>query len=226
MSSLPAAWAGIVNRFSTLPHSKCRRQECSEEVLAVEQPSVPAVGELHLENAPNRPSPPPAARAGASGLNDCEACSFEGNRLLAAKRYEEAIAVYERALQLKPNACYAWQQRGEAMRRVRRYAEAIASCNKAIEFSANPISRYQALNAKGALLFELQLYEEAIGVYNQSLAIFPNGMGSLHIMEMKGMAMSKLERYDEAEALFEKVYHKAVEVAASTAGFAGRLAAG
>lgn len=224
MSSLPAAWAGIVNRFSTLPHSKCRRQECSEEVLAVEQSSVPAAAH-HSEGAPLRRLSQPVAPSGTSGLNDFETCSQEGNRLLAAKRYEEAIAAYERALQLKPNACYVWQQRGEAMRRVQRYAEAIASYNKAIEFSANPISRYQALNAKGALLFELQLYEEAIGVYNQSLAIFPNGMGSLHILEMKGMAMSKLQRYEEAEALFEKAYDKAVEVCAKTAGFAGRLAA-
>ncbi len=225
MSSLQATRAGIANRFWAVPDSKCLRQECSEEVLAVEQPSVPAVAH-HPEEAPLRRLSPPAERAGASGLNDFEACSQEGNRLLAAKRYEEAIAAYERALQLKPNACYVWQQRGEAMRQLRRYAEAIASCNKAIEFSANPISRYQALNAKGALLFELQLYEEAIGVYNQSLAIFPNGMGSLHILEMKGMAMSKLQRYEEAEALFEKAYDKAVEVCAKTAGFAERLAAG
>ncbi|MCU0515728.1 MAG: tetratricopeptide repeat protein [Oscillatoria sp. Prado101] len=223
MSSLPAARAGIVNRFSTLPHLKCRRQECSEEVLAVDQAAVPSVAH-HSEDTYRLK--PPAESAGTSGLNDVEVCSQEGDRLLAAKRYEEAIAVYERALQLKPNACYAWQQRGEAMRRLQRYPEAIASCNKAIEFSANPISRYQALNAKGALLFELQLYEEAIGVYNQSLAIFPNGMGSLHILEMKGMAMSMLRRYDEAETLFEKAYNKAVEVAASTASFAGMLAAG
>ena len=223
MSSLPAAWAGIFNRFSTLPHLKCRRQECSLEVLGVQQSSVPAVAH-HPEDASRLSQT--VAPTGTSGLNDVEVCSQEGNRLLAAKRYEEAISVCERALQLKQNACYVWQQRGEAMRQLQRYPEAIASYNKAIEFSANPISRYQALNALGALLFELQLYEEAIGVYNQSLAIFPNGMGSLHILEMKGMAMSKLRRYEEAEALFEKAYHKAVEVAASTASLAGMLAAG
>ncbi|WP_017715582.1 tetratricopeptide repeat protein [Kamptonema formosum] len=225
MSSLQAARAGIVNRVWAVPDSKCLRQQCSEGVLGVEQGLVPAVGQHHPENAANCRQQP-AERAGTFELNDVEICSQEGNRLLAVKRYEEAISVYERALELKPNACYAWQQRGEAMRQLQRFPEAIASYNRAIEFSANPISRYQALNAKGALLFELQLYEEAIGVYNQSLAIFPKGMGSIYILEMKGMAMSKLRRYDEAETLFEKAYNKAVEVAASTAGFAGMLAAG
>ena len=150
----------------------------------------------------------------SSRLNDYEAWNQEGNRLLKAKRYEEAIAIYERALEIKPNASYAWQQRGEALKQLQRYAEAIASYKKAIELSENPISRYQAFNCTGSLLFDLKMYEEAIAAYNQSLAIFPNGMASPHLLEMKGMAMSKLKQYEEAAALFDQAYEKAVEICA------------
>lgn len=148
--------------------------------------------------------------------NDYEKCSREGNRLLMEKRYEEAVEIYEQALQVKPNAGYIWQQRGEALKRLNRYEDARISYNKAIEFSANPIARYQAFNCQGALLFELKRYEEAIAAYNHSLALFPNGMASPHLLGMKGIALSKLNLHDEAADLFNKAYEKAVEVCANS----------
>lgn len=148
--------------------------------------------------------------------NEYEAWNQKGNRLLLNRRYEEAIAAFERALQLKPNCSYAWQLRGDALRQTKRYAEALASYDKAIEFSATPISRYQALNALGALLLELENYEDALAAYDNALTICPNGMAAPHILEMKGIALSKLKRYDEAAVLFDTAYAKAVEVCAKT----------
>ncbi len=221
MSQLLTVLSGIALKLRSTRES----WQCSEPVIEED-----ALTSLQLEEVVRTLDPPARQRqnAIASGAqsavegfwgaerNEYEACNQEGNRLLLGKHYEEAIAAFERALQLKPNASYAWQQRGDALRQTKRYAEAIASYDKALEFSANPISRYQTLNARGALLLELERYEDAIAAYDRALAICPNGMGSPHILEMKGIALSKLRRYDEAGVLFDTAYAKAVEVCAKT----------
>lgn len=148
----------------------------------------------------------------------------EGDRLRLQKAYIPAIAAYERALILKPNASYVWQQRGEALKRLQLYEEAIASYRKAIEVSANPISRYQGWNGLGALLFTLEQYEESIFAYKQALALCPNGMGSPHILEMEGIAWSKLNRFHEAGDCYTQAYDKAVELSESTFGKINSLA--
>lgn len=221
MSQLLTMLAEIALQWRTTPESRHYGEQVGSEDALTSQQLASAVRTLdpsarQRQNAIASGAAIAQTRQPAPERNEYETCNQEGNRLLLGRRYEEAIAVFERALQLKPNASYAWQQRGDALRQSKRYSEAIASYDKALEFSANPISRYQTLNARGALLLELDLYEEAIAAYDRALAICPNGMGAPHILEMKGIALSKLRRYDEAAVLFDTAYAKAVEVCAKT----------
>jgi len=53
--------------------------------------------------------------------------------LEALQRYEEALASYDKAIEIKPDNYYAWQNRGSALGYLQRYEEAIASYKKVIE---------------------------------------------------------------------------------------------
>lgn len=56
-------------------------------------------------------------------------------------RYEEALAAYDKALEIKPDFHLAWYNRGNALGSLERYEEALISYDKALEF--NP-DLYQA----------------------------------------------------------------------------------
>ncbi len=53
------------------------------------------------------------------------------------QQYEEAIASYERAIQIKPNSPDAWTNRGIALEKLQRYEAAIASYDKALQIQAD-----------------------------------------------------------------------------------------
>jgi tetratricopeptide (TPR) repeat protein len=57
----------------------------------------------------------------------------QGNILAADHRYEEAIASYDKALEVKPDDHQAWYNRGNALSALGRKEEAIASYDKALE---------------------------------------------------------------------------------------------
>jgi tetratricopeptide (TPR) repeat protein len=49
------------------------------------------------------------------------------------RRYEDAVASYDKAIALKPDFAEACGSRGNSLRDLKRYEEAVASYNKAIE---------------------------------------------------------------------------------------------
>jgi len=57
----------------------------------------------------------------------------EGKRLHDAGKYEEAVASYDKAIEIKPEFADVWNNKGEALRVLKKYEEAIASFDKAIE---------------------------------------------------------------------------------------------
>jgi len=95
----------------------------------------------------------------------------------AAKEYEEAIASYDRALQIKPDKHHAWNDRGNILRRLGRHEEAIASYDRAIQI--NP-DKGNAWYNRGNALVNLGRYEEAIASYDRALQIKPNDSSSYY----------------------------------------------
>ena len=76
--------------------------------------------------------------------------------------YKEAIACYDKALELQPGISINWNNRGVLLTKVGRYEEAIAYYEKAIEIEPR---NYIAWANKGNALKNLGRYKEAIASY-------------------------------------------------------------
>ena len=114
------------------------------------------------------------------------------------KRYEEAIASYDKALEIKPDFQEAWNNRGSALGKLGRYEEAIASYNKALEIKPD---YHEAWNFRGSALGNLGRYEEAIASFDKALEF----KADYHqAWNNRGYALIYLGRYEEALASCER----------------------
>ncbi|NET37745.1 MAG: tetratricopeptide repeat protein, partial [Cyanothece sp. SIO1E1] len=95
----------------------------------------------------------------------------QGNILVANTQYEEEIASYDQALNLKPDKDEAWNNRGFALGNLGRYEEAIASYDQALNLKPD---KDAAWNNRGIALSNLGRYEEAIASYDQALKLKPD----------------------------------------------------
>ena len=57
----------------------------------------------------------------------------EGKGLYDAGKYEEAVASFDKAIEIKPEFVDVWKSKGDALLELKKYEEAIASYDKAIE---------------------------------------------------------------------------------------------
>ena len=89
-------------------------------------------------------------------------------------QYEKAMAQYERAVSLNPNASGAHAHYGGALRRVVRPDEAIASYKKAIRLNPIPPSFYLANLGRSYRM--VGRYEDAIATYNKTLDRAPDNL--------------------------------------------------
>lgn len=117
----------------------------------------------------------------------------QGNRLFHAGKYEDAIAIYDRALNSNPtNPAVVWRSRGLALSRLQKYNEAIASYDRSLAIAPNDA---QALGSKGFAFWKLGKREEAINFYTQSLSVKPDSANTLN---NRAVALIELKRYAEA----------------------------
>ncbi len=114
------------------------------------------------------------------------------NGLYGERRFDEAVAFYDKALALKPDFVEAWTNRGAALRALRRYEEALASYDRAIALRPGHVS---ALNNKGNVLKHLNRGEEALIAYEAALAVKPDFVEAI---ANKGGVLGALGRFDEA----------------------------
>ena len=156
----------------------------------------------------------------------------QGNDLFAQEKYEEAIALYDRALELKADYPDAWFHRALALKELSRYEGTIAALNKVLKMQSD---RAEAWFYRGVTLNRLKRYQEATAAYDRAVEIDPEyyqawvdrgvafGMLLQHeeayqsfdrAVQIKpdksvawmtrGMAVDMLERYDEAIASFDR----------------------
>ncbi|MDJ0845035.1 CHAT domain-containing protein [Crocosphaera sp.] len=85
--------------------------------------------------------------------------------------YQEAIASWDKALEIKPDKDEAWYNRGVALNNLGRLEEAIASYDKALEFKPD---KDEAWNNRGNALDDLGRLEEAIASYDKALEFKPD----------------------------------------------------
>ncbi len=114
----------------------------------------------------------------------------------------EAIASYDRALEIKPDKHEAWVNRGISLHRLGRYEEAIASYDRALEIKPD---KHEAWNNRGNALAFLGRYEEAIASYERAVDI---KLDKHEAWFNRGNALAILGRYEEA---FDS-YDKAIDI--------------
>ncbi|MGK7888757.1 MAG: tetratricopeptide repeat protein [Leptolyngbyaceae cyanobacterium] len=149
------------------------------------------------------------------------ACFFEG-------RYEDAIALYDKALAMTPDLYDAWLGKAATLLVLQQYNDALVAYEHAT--GLRPDS-FEAWFGKGAVLRKLERHEDAIASYTKAIPLKPDSplayynraksaldlddyeqalTGLEHSLQLKpdfqkawvskSVALRKLQRYGEAEA--------------------------
>jgi tetratricopeptide (TPR) repeat protein len=117
-----------------------------------------------------------------------------GTTLQNQGRFEEALQVFEKAVQLKPDAAVLWKFRGNVLVNLDRRDQAVLSLQHALKL--NPRDRDAAYNC-GALLFQLGRLDEALACFDLCDQLQPNHFPTL---QKRSLALCGLGRLDEALA--------------------------
>lgn len=122
----------------------------------------------------------------------------EGLRLLKHTQYQEAIALFNKVLEIQPDCYQAWYYHGLALHHLGCHNEAVASYNKAIEFNPN---YHEAWSDLSYALSILGRYKLALATCNKALEIQPDYCQAWF---RRGFILKKLGRGPEALASCNK----------------------
>jgi tetratricopeptide (TPR) repeat protein len=120
------------------------------------------------------------------------------NLLVAAQKYEAALASFDKFLEFQPDLHHTWYLRGTVLQELGRFEEAVASFDKFLEFQPD---NHVAWNIRGIALEGLGKFEEAIASYDQALKIQPDNHTAWNI---RGGALENLEQFEEAVASYDR----------------------
>ena len=112
-------------------------------------------------------------------------------------RFEEALAMYDKALRRKPDYLEAHLNRGLTLLALRRPFDAIAAFGAALALKSDFPA---ALKFRGDTFHDLRRWAEAVADYDRLLAITPGDSGAL---VNRGLALLQLQRFDEALESFD-----------------------
>jgi len=107
-------------------------------------------------------------------------------------KYQQAIASYDFAIQLKPDFSTAYNNRGIAFQKLAQYEEAIASFDGALKCQP---AYAQAYFNKGVVLQELGQLNESIACYGQALKLIPDYPEAYN---NRGLAFAAINQFGEA----------------------------
>ncbi|HYW22108.1 MAG TPA: tetratricopeptide repeat protein [Nodularia sp. (in: cyanobacteria)] len=103
-----------------------------------------------------------------------------------------AIASYNQAIEMNPDAWEYWFNRGLTLFHLEDFEEAIASYDEAIALKPH---HYKSWYNRGCVFGELGQFEEAIASFEQAIAIDPQNP---EVLSSKGLALLKLGQISEA----------------------------
>lgn len=122
----------------------------------------------------------------------------KGASLNELGRSGEALAYFDRALELTPRYEPAWSNKGNALDGLGRSEEALACYDHAL--TLNP--RFEpAWSNKGSTLDGLGRSQDALACYDHALKLNPHDEKAWY---NKGKSLSRLEQYEEALACYEQ----------------------
>jgi len=119
---------------------------------------------------------------------------LRGNAHYEAGQYQEALAAYNRALELRPDDPDTLNNRGITLGHLGRHEEALADYNRSLDLRRDDPA---TLTNRGVTLRHLERYEEALADHNRSLELRPDDPDTL---TNRGNSLYHLRRYEEALA--------------------------
>jgi tetratricopeptide (TPR) repeat protein len=123
---------------------------------------------------------------------------MEGNRLREQGQYQEAIAAFDKAIELDPKHSTPYNNKGSVLNKLGKYEEAIAAYDKAIELDPKNAFAY---NNKGVVLGNADKYVEAFALFDKAIELDPKyAMAYTN----KGNVLNHLGRNKEAIAVCDK----------------------
>ncbi|MFT4117060.1 tetratricopeptide repeat protein [Bradyrhizobium sp.] len=117
-----------------------------------------------------------------------------GNALVAAGRIDEALRVFDKAVQLRPDDAELWRQMGDGLTQARRPNDALLCFRRALELDPN---HADAAYKIGHILHGAGQLAEALVHLDRSVALRPDHAPSFH---MRALVLNGLKRHDEAIA--------------------------
>jgi tetratricopeptide (TPR) repeat protein len=131
--------------------------------------------------------------------NEPTAHHYQGLTLEHLEQYSEAIAAYDRAIQLQPShVARIWIDRGNLLRTLGRYAEALKSYEQALLTQPDDPA---ALSGQGAMLAMLGREKVALQSCDRAMAAAPE---AAEVWHSRGVVLLRSRRYQEALRHFEK----------------------
>jgi len=129
---------------------------------------------------------------------DAQALKERGNALLASKRAEEALAIYDRALALQPDYIAALYNRGLALLQLKRAGEALSSFDRVLALAPDDA---EALTERGNALLDLKRAGDALASYDSALALKSDYVAALY---GRGLALVDLGRLQDALSAYDR----------------------
>jgi tetratricopeptide (TPR) repeat protein len=121
-----------------------------------------------------------------------------GVELAGLKRFDEALASYDRALAVNPNNTNAHFNRGKALLRLRRLNESLASFDRAIALKPDYAGAYLS---RGIVLSDLTRLEESLASFDRAVAVKPDYFAAY---VNRALVLIYLKRFDEALASYDR----------------------
>ena len=168
-----------------------------EFIYSVENPNLKTPekikSEIQSANAENSELKSPEKVE--SKTPSAEELYYQGNELNNAQKYAEAIALYDKALELEPDYVKALNNKGNALNALGRYDEALEVLDKALQLD----SEYdKAWITKSVVLFGLGRYEEALSCCDQAISLTSESSNLSNYWDKKSGLLYKLGRYQES----------------------------
>jgi tetratricopeptide (TPR) repeat protein len=121
-----------------------------------------------------------------------------GFALQELKRYDDALASFDKAIALNSNQAEAYNNRGAVLQKLNRLADALASYDRAIALKPDYANAH---HNRGSILKKLKRHDEALASFDRAIALNP-GRADFH--NNRAVTLQELKRTDEAITGFDQ----------------------
>ena len=122
------------------------------------------------------------SRSGDAGI---DALMARGTEAMQAGRHSEAIEVFSRVIERKPEFAEGWNRRATVYYLAGQLERSIADCHEVLK--RNP-RHFGALSGMGQIYFQLEQWDQALAWYRRALEVNPNMLGvemNIRLLEEK-----------------------------------------